>query len=118
MRVAVIGSRDCFSEDYKIIQKYIPLNATEIVSGGAKGIDALAKKYAQDNGLIYSEFLPDFSKGKAAPLLRNEQIVDYSDFVLAFWNLKSSGTANVIELCIKKNKQFKLYLLPKERMEL
>ena len=40
MKVAVIGSRDISIEN---LEKYLPDNVTEIVSGGAKGVDQSAK---------------------------------------------------------------------------
>ncbi|MBQ8648757.1 MAG: hypothetical protein IJ470_01635 [Clostridia bacterium] len=43
MRVAVIGSRNLKVDD---LSKYLPVSTTEIVSGGAKGIDTCAREYA------------------------------------------------------------------------
>ena len=54
MKVAIIGSRKLTLES---IGEYLPKETTEIVSGGAQGIDACAKKYAYDNGIKYTEFL-------------------------------------------------------------
>ena len=56
MKLAIIGSRDITDVD---IEKYIPDGVTEIVSGGAKGIDTLAKQYAIDNNIKYVVFAPD-----------------------------------------------------------
>ena len=44
MRVAVIGSRGLMVDD---LGKYLPDNVTEIVSGGARGVDSCARSYAQ-----------------------------------------------------------------------
>lgn len=97
MRLAVVGSRDIVDAD---VSKYIPDGVTEIVSGGASGVDALAAAYARDKGLKLTEFLPQYNKfGRAAPLRRNEQIVRYADEVLALWDGISSGTRFVIEYC-------------------
>lgn len=108
MKVAIIGSRILIIKDLK---KYLPQNTTEIVSGGAKGIDTCAKELAIKEQLKFTEFLPDYKKyGRAAPLKRNEKIVDYADIVLAFWDEKSKGTRNVIDLCNKKNKKLEVYI--------
>lgn len=120
MKVAVIGSRKVLESDYEIIKKYIPQNTSEIVSGGAVGVDTFAKRYAQENNLLYKEFLPDYNDPKlktpkAAPIIRNKHIVDYSDYVLAFWDGSSKGTANTIDYCIKSYKPVHIYLLNKER---
>ena len=97
MKVAVIGSRTINSID---LEKYLPAATTEIISGGAKGVDLCAKLYAEQNNIPYTEYLPEYKKyGKAAPLRRNDKIIDMADVVLAFWDGKSRGTKYVIERC-------------------
>lgn len=112
MKIAVIGSRNL------IINKlgdYLPINVTEIISGGAKGIDSCAKKYALEKGIKLTEFYPEYQKyGKGAPLRRNLQIIDYADIVLAFWDGKSRGTKFVIEQCRKKGKTVRVFLLKQQ----
>lgn len=101
MRVAVIGSRTLHLEN---LGDYLPDETTEIISGGAKGIDADAKKYATENAIALTEFLPDYRRyGKGAPLKRNIQIVEHADMVLAFWDGESRGTKFVIDHCQKMN---------------
>ena len=103
MKIAVIGSRSLCEVD---LEKYMPVEVTEIVSGGAKGVDQCARAYATDHGLVLTEFLPDYSRyGLGAPLRRNEEIVRYADMVLAVWDGKSSGTRHVINLCNKLQKK-------------
>ena len=101
MKVAVIGSRGLQVND---LGRYLPPDTDEIVSGGARGVDTSARKYALANGLKLTEFLPEYDKyGKAAPLKRNLQIIEYADLVLAFWDGSSRGTKYVIEYCKKTN---------------
>ena len=96
MKIAVIGSRGL---NVKNLEKYLPRDVTEIVSGGARD-------YALANGLKLTEFLPEYQKyGRGAPLKRNLQIIEYADEVLAFWDGQSRGTKYVIEQCRKKNKK-------------
>lgn len=103
MKLAIIGSRCLMIND---IQKYIPNRVTEIVKGGAKGVDYCAKKFALSRKIKVTEFLPDYKRyGRFAPLQRNLKIIDYSDEVLAFWNGKSRGTKFVIENCEKSGKK-------------
>lgn len=84
MKIAVIGSRGLKVND---LGKYLPVGVTEIVSGGARGIDTCAREYAGANGLKLTEFLPDYKRyGRGAPLKRNLQIIEYADEVLAFWD--------------------------------
>lgn len=109
MRVAIIGSRCLEIDD---IRKYLPEGVTEIVSGGAKGIDKCAREYAMKNGLKLTEFLPEYSRyKKGAPLKRNLQIIDYADKVIAFWDGKSRGTKFIIENCRKENKEIEVIVI-------
>lgn len=112
MKVAVVGSRSATLEHYPIISKYIPLNTTEIISGGAAGVDFLAEKYAQENKITLTKILPNYDKfGKTATLTRNIEIIKRSDYVLCFWDGKSRGTAHVVSNCIKMYKNVKIILL-------
>ena len=79
---------------------------------GAKGIDTCAREYALSHGLKLTEFLPDYRRyGRAAPLVRNREIVAYADQVLAFWDGKSPGTKYVIDQFKKQKKTVTVHLL-------
>ena len=108
MKVAVIGSRGL---QVNSLEKYLPENTAEIVSGGARGVDTSARNYAISHNIKLTEFLPKYDKyGKAAPLKRNIQIIEYADLVLAFWDGKSRGTKFVIENCKKRNISFQVFM--------
>lgn len=101
MKIAIVGSRNVTVSD---IGKYIS-NAEEIVSGGAVGVDCCAAEYAKKNGIRLTEFLPQYERyGRAAPIVRNKEIVDYSDKIIAFWNGNSKGTLSVITYAQKTGK--------------
>lgn len=103
MKLAIIGSRSLNVEN---LGDYLPSDVSEIVSGGAKGIDSQAAEYARQNGLTLTEFLPDYARyGRGAPLKRNEQIAEYADAALAFWDGKSKGTKYTISLFEKLGKR-------------
>ena len=109
MRVAVIGSRNL---EIQNLENYLPTETTEIVSGGAKGIDRCARIYAQENNIRLTEYLPEYSRyGRSAPLKRNLQIIHDADLVLAFWDGKSKGTAFVIQQCRKIGVPIKIIIL-------
>ena len=111
MRVAVIGSRGLVVDD---LGKYLPKETTEIVSGGAKGIDSCAREYAQQHGLKLTEYLPEYSKyGRSAPLKRNITIIENADLILAFWDGTSRGTKYVIDNCKKRSVPVEIYMLSK-----
>lgn len=110
MRVAVIGSRGLTVPN---LGDYLPEGTTEIVSGGARGVDTSAAQYARENGLKLTEFLPDYPQfGRRAPLLRNLTIIENADLVLAFWDGTSHGTKYVIDNCKKRGIPLRI-LMPK-----
>ena len=114
MRIAIVGSRNIRDKEeywYKKICENIPRNCTEIVSGGAEGIDALARRYAEEHGLLLKEFLPEYGRyGKSAAYIRNADIVGYAHMVLAFWDGKSKGTADTVMKCYQLNKPVEIFL--------
>jgi len=66
MRVAVVGSRGVIVDN---LQDYLPQNTTEIISGGARGVDRCAREYAKTKGITLIEFLPDYPRyGRSAPI--------------------------------------------------
>ena len=112
MKVAVIGTRHFSNFSLDELLEKIPANTTEIVSGGAEGIDRMAEQAAKSLGLPCKIFLPDYALlGRQAPLSRNRQIVNYADLVLAFWDSRSRGTAHTINYCIETNKPFQIFMI-------
>lgn len=108
MKVAIIGSRNLGVIG---LENFLPKNVTEIVSGGARGVDICAREYAQAHGIQLTEFLPDYTRyGRSAPLKRNLEIIAYADLVLAFWDGKSHGTKYVIDNCQKQGVPIRVYL--------
>lgn len=108
MKCAVIGSRG-LTVDH--LDEYLPNEVTEIVSGGARGIDTCAADYANSHKIKLTEFLPNYHQyGRKAPLVRNLQIIAYADCVLAFWDGQSRGTKFVIDQCKKEHKKITVYV--------
>ena len=90
MKLAIIGSR---SINELNLSQYLPDGISEIVSGGALGPDRTAADYARRNKIPLVEFLPEYARYRGgAPHVRNRQIAEYADEVLAFWDGKSKGT--------------------------
>ena len=105
-RLAIVGSRTCPPID---ITPFLPFVPETIVSGGALGADTYAKEYAIENDIPLIEFLPDYKKyGKSAPIIRNMQIVDNCDFLLAFWNGTSRGTKFTTDYAEKHGVPYKI----------
>ncbi len=109
MKVAIVGSRGSTVQD---LGSFLPADTTEIISGGAKGVDASAKQYAKTNGIPCTEVLPQYKRyGKGAPLKRNDIIIEMADLVLAFWDGDSRGTKYVIDRCRATGKDLRVILL-------
>lgn len=107
MKIAIIGSRGITVND---IESYVSRD-DEIVSGGAKGVDSSAREYARENGLKLTEFLPHYERyGRAAPIKRNQEIVNYADKIIAFWDGSSKGTLSVIKYAEKIGKECKVII--------
>lgn len=112
MKVAVIGSRNAAASVIPQILKALPDDTTEIVSGGASGVDGFAAQVAHELSLPVRVFAPDYKTfGKLAPLQRNRQIVQYADLVLAFWDGQSRGTAFTVAECVKCGKPVRVFSL-------
>ena len=108
MKVAVVGSRNLQVDD---LENYLPENVTEIISGGAKGVDTCAKEYALAHRIRLTEYLPEYSRyGRSAPLRRNITIIEQADLVLAFWDGVSRGTKYVIDNCRRRGIPVKVFL--------
>ena len=109
MKLAIIGSRSIKNIN---LNDYIKEKPDLVISGGAEGIDTIAWAWAVDNHIEILVIRPEYNKyGKAAPLKRNEVIVNESDKVLAFWDGKSRGTKYVIDYANKTGKKIEVISL-------
>ena len=109
MKLAIIGSRVIENLN---LSKYINEKPDVVISGGAKGIDTIAWKWAVENGIEIIVHKPNYNKhGKWAALRRNDIIIDEADKIIAFWNGKSTGTKYVIERAKKLNKPLEIILI-------
>lgn len=80
-----------------------------IISGGAKGTDTMAEKYASDHNIPTKIFKPEWDKyGKGAGIMRNTDIVQNSTHVIAFLSPKSIGTVDSINKAKKFDKLLKI----------
>lgn len=105
-KVIIAGSR-AFN-DYDILRdkcdsllvdkKNTPNLLIEIVSGAANGADKLGERYAKERGFLLSQFKADWEKlGKKAGYLRNVQMADYADALIAF-DVGTKGTGHMIQI--------------------
>ena len=82
----------------------------QIMADRARGIRGAAA-YAREHGIKLTEFLPQYERyGRAAPIVRNKEIVDYADKIIAFWDGSSKGTLSVIKYAQKIGKPCEIIL--------
>lgn len=104
MKLIIAGSRGI--TDYNIIRDAVVSSGLwkeygkqiEVVCGMARGVDLLGKEFADRNKLTVHKFPADWDKyGKAAGYIRNKQMGDFADILLAIWDGKSRGTKQMID---------------------
>jgi len=81
LKIIIAGSRNITDYNQLIIcltnainSGFIPMSYNfEIVSGGAKGVDTLARRYANECGYKLTEMIPQYQhrNDRGAPLRRN-----------------------------------------------
>ena len=111
IKVIIAGTRDF--NDYAFLKKNVdyflqginPNNEEiEIVSGNARGADKLGERYAKEHNLPVKLFPGNWHKyGKRAGYLRNQEMANYSDVLIAFWDEKSKGTKHMIDIAKKQD---------------
>ena len=106
MKVIVAGGRGF--KNYRFLSKSLkeeldPDEDNEIISGTAKGGDKLGERFAKQYGIRLKLFPADWDKhGKRAGYLRNVEMADYGDMLIAFWDGISKGTEHMINIAVEK----------------
>lgn len=103
IKIIIAGSRDF--EDYELLKRFcdsiiekLALTDVQIVSGGCSGADYLGEQYALERGHKLVNILPNWElHGKAAGPIRNREMAQYADILIAFWDGKSRGTKSMID---------------------
>ena len=110
-RVIIAGSRDFDDFDLltkacdKLLLKYeSKFGQIEIVSGCAKGADQLGERYAELRNYRIKHFQPDWGRlGPKAGYVRNEEMANYANACIVFWNGLSKGAKHMKDIAKKKN---------------
>ncbi len=112
MKLLIAGSRGIENFD---LSKHIEEDVDTILSGGAKGIDTHAEEYADKNRLSKIILRPRYDLyGKAAPIKRNEELVQMADKILIIWDGASKGTKSTINYAKKLKKEIEVVTLPED----
>jgi len=103
MKIIIAGGRNYQFTD-KDVEKLNSIKhlTTEIVSGGAKGVDSEGERWAKSNGIPVKMFKADWNQyGRAAGPIRNKQMAQYADAIVLFPG--GSGTDNMHANAVKAN---------------
>lgn len=106
MKVIVAGSREGFTYQdvvHAIAQAGIAQDVTEIVSGGAKGVDRFGEMWATYNEVPVKQFIPDWDGlGKKAGHVRNREMGDYADALIVLIYNDSKGSQGMLDYAKRK----------------
>ena len=98
MKTIIAGGRDINNYAYvQAAMESCPWTPTEVVSGAARGIDTLGEHWARVRKIPIKRFPANWKQyNKAAGLFRNTEMAEYADALVAIWDGKSTGTADMI----------------------
>jgi SLOG family YspA-like protein len=104
MKTIIAGSRTI--TDPMLVWRAIDhsgFEITEVVSGAAKGVDQIGEVWGLVHFVPVKYFEADWDRyGKSAGAIRNVQMAEYADALIAVWDGKSPGTKNMIETARKR----------------
>lgn len=116
-KVIVAGSRTITDEevirDTILNSPHTPEEGDELVTGGADGVDTIAKEQMQENSISYTEFEPDWDEhGKSAGPIRNYEMAQYADSLIAIWDGESNGTKDMIDKALQNKLDVYVKIIP------
>ena len=109
-KIIIAGGRDFMDYNLlkektnKILQEKRVSHKIVIISGCARGADTLGLRYASENTFDVEEYPADWDKyGKKAGYMRNVEMAENADALIAFWDGKSKGTKHMIDISKERN---------------
>ena len=113
--VIIAGSRtyNNYNEAKNYLDKaFSNKKPTSIICGMARGADMLGYRYAKENNIPVLEYPAEWFKyGKSAGYIRNSNMATNADALIAFWDGKSKGTKNMIEIAKKHNMPIRIVFI-------
>jgi hypothetical protein len=104
MKTIIAGSRNC--TDKKHLDEALSAcgwTPTSVVSGTARGADSLGEDWATRNGVPLERFPANWNLyGRAAGFMRNEEMADHAEAIVALWDGESRGTKHMIDTARRK----------------
>ena len=104
--VIIAGSRG-FNDYDLLCQKcdifFSQKKPTMILCGEARGADTLGRRYAEEHNIMVDSYPAEWSRyGRSAGMLRNREMLKHADALVAFWDERSAGTKNMIDIAMEK----------------
>lgn len=110
MKILICGSRG-INPDIEDVVNRAGFEVTEVITGGARGVDKAAELWAKSKGIPCTVYLPDWDQfGKSAGMRRNIEMVLAADAVIAVWDMQSNGTKHSIDYAKKCGKEVRTIL--------
>jgi len=99
MRTIIAGSRSI--TDYATIESAVAesgFQITEVISGGARGVDALGEEWAMRHQVPFRRFPADWdAHGKSAGMIRNREMAEIAEALVLCWDGLSKGSKNMLK---------------------
>ena len=109
-KIIIAGGRDFMDYNLlkekvnKILQEKKVTHKIVIISGCARGADTLGLRYASENAFDVEKYPAEWDKyGKKAGYMRNVEMAENADALIAFWDGKSKGTKHMIDIATERN---------------
>ena len=107
-RVIIAGGRNF--KDYLLLREKCDFHLGNkmkncriiVLSGTAKSADTMGEQYASERGFMLEKHPANWrTHGKSAGIVRNMEMAEKADALIAFWDGISPGTKNMIETARK-----------------
>jgi len=93
--ICISGSRTINNINFDLFID--PSHVGCVIAGGANGVDTLAEHWAKRNKIEFIAYPARWKTfGKRAGIMRNHEMVEFCDYLIAFWDGKSKGTLDSI----------------------
>lgn len=105
MKTIIAGSRG-FDDETVVLDavRRSRFTITEVVSGTARGVDKMGEGWANMNNVPIKRFPADWNQyGKRAGYLRNVEMAEYADALIAVYDGESKGTAHMIRIALDRD---------------
>ena len=114
MKTIIAGSRSV--TDLDLVADAVRASGfdiTEVVSGGAPGVDSLGEQWAEQHGIPVTRFPADWKRyGRRAGPIRNTEMAEYAEALIAVWDGRSRGTKNMIQLARQRGLRVFVFRVP------